>query len=66
MASTTIRIPGVQDIVIQQFAMNDVAAVRSYLNADYPQIGNMQDNLVTDPATGNVTVTFSQRAGNKG
>lgn len=64
MAKTTINIPGVSAIEVP-FAMDNVAAVRSFLSTDYPQIANMQDSL-TVAGNGDVTVTFSQRTGTKG
>lgn len=62
MAKTTVNIPGVAAFDVP-FAM-DVAAARSFLASEYPQISGMQDNLVLNGA--DAVITFSQRTGTKG
>lgn len=65
MARTVINIPGVNEIVFNNLAMDNITQIRNFLKVDYPQIDNMQDSMTTAP-NGDVTVTFSQRTGTKG
>ncbi|HET8687105.1 MAG TPA: PRTRC system protein C [Methanosarcina sp.] len=63
MATTTVIIPGTNDITVP-FAMS-VEQVKDFLSEDYQQINGMDVTSSTDE-DGNVTVTFRQRTGTKG
>lgn len=63
MASTTVIIPGTNDINVP-FAMT-VDQVKDFLAEDYPQINGMDVTSTTNDE-GDVTVTFRQRTGTKG
>lgn len=62
MASTTVVIPGVEDIVVP-FTMTIAQAI-DFISADQPVISGMESSIVT---TGeDVVITFRQKTGTKG